>query len=714
MMTKFRFFASSSLFFVLVFAVGLSNAQGACATLVRNALADLSANCAQTPDGLVCYGYPSARAFVTSADAGPFSTPGDTLAANQVQAIRTSAFNEATSLWGLSLTRLPLPDSAEPLIVITAGDVIVEFEEVASTDVASGIGLHFTTGGRSSCPLAPNLLILQGPANETVDLRVNGEVLRLRSTVALGSVDRNPATALQDTQVLAVLDGFVLTNPTGLGRRIQAGFVTTAPLTDMNGNAPDGTNRIAADQLAVLDALTGAPLPAPTGENFIRQTTASAYGPPLSIARDSADVADPALYAFLGELDSVLLNAPLNVAGLDEFVVAQAPTTAPTEVPTQIPASPTPVPTQVAQANTQAAPGISVTLSGPRVTAVAAQPTQAAPSISVTLSGPRSQPTSGAATIVLGPDLVAPAALVTVETFAQPNISQNVFMRNGPSEVDAIVNVLRPDQFARVLGTNADGRWVLLRRADGIQGWSFAALLTFTEPLPDATVADERFTVEVQPAPASSGQTGSILEQVGGLGSSSDSAFVATDNCSAVANLCDVGNLWGDGRCNAADGAVREWFYQAGWYNAQLVCGNVSDIPDQFELQPSIMVIQGMGTPVMGGPTETATPGVGTPTATPEPPTATPTPGGEFVMTVQNCASQGNDFRIDYTLSGVPVGSVNLNVLFESADVVVVPITARSLTVQNTNRATVVVPIAQPSGTVGRAVNASGNPNCVR
>lgn len=58
----------------------------------------------------------------------------------------------------------------------------------------------------------------------------------------------------------------------------------------------------------------------------------------------------------------------------------------------------------------------------------------------------------------------------------------------------------------------------------------------------------------------------------------------STPTPSYVQNWCDPGGAWGDGRCNDPDPAVRDWYYNAGWYFAQVDAGVLSpqDVPPQY------------------------------------------------------------------------------------------------------------------------------------
>jgi hypothetical protein len=52
-------------------------------------------------------------------------------------------------------------------------------------------------------------------------------------------------------------------------------------------------------------------------------------------------------------------------------------------------------------------------------------------------------------------------------------------------------------------------------------------------------------------------------------------------------NWCNAGEPWGDGRCSDPDPDVSSWYWNAGWYNAQLACGSIETIPEEFAPIPN-------------------------------------------------------------------------------------------------------------------------------
>lgn len=108
-------------------------------------------------------------------------------------------------------------------------------------------------------------------------------------------------------------------------------------------------------------------------------------------------------------------------------------------------------------------------------------------------------------------------------------------------------------------------------------------------------------------------------------------AFVAADNQEFDGNWCNGGEAWGDGRCDAADPALREWYWTCGWYRAAAQHGviAVTDVPETCRPAVEELIASGGNPPppVISTPIPTPEP---TPEVTPEPtPEVTPEPTPE-------------------------------------------------------------------------------------
>ncbi len=111
-----------------------------------------------------------------------------------------------------------------------ASEVLID-EDISSLPVISEgarspmQAFYFTTGiGQPTCQQAPNVLLIQGPQEITVDLTVNEASIRISSTVLLETLNEN-------TMQITVIDGQALVN----NLLVPAGFKATAPIIPGNG-----------------------------------------------------------------------------------------------------------------------------------------------------------------------------------------------------------------------------------------------------------------------------------------------------------------------------------------------------------------------------------------------------------------------------------------------------------------------------------------------
>lgn len=115
----------------------------------------------------------------------------------------------------------------------------------------------------------------------------------------------------------------------------------------------------------------------------------------------------------------------------------------------------------------------------------------------------------------------------------------------------------------------------------------------------------------------------------------------ATATPNVPQSLCDKGQAWDDGRCDNPDPALKDWYYNAGWYYKQVELGNIT--PDQIPPQYQI--------------------------ATPEPPKpeVTEVPPPPFIASWV-CSVGSGEPRISW--SAVPVGqTVNAKIREDGIDV---------------------------------------------
>ena len=134
------------------------------------------------------------------------------------------------------------------------GDVHVETGVEQGSDMKPMQAVYFTTGiGSTKCSDAPELsLIIQGPKDITVNMRVNGADIKLGSTAVFRSTENN-------TMSCGVIDGAAQVGSSD--QVIPAGFAARVPLdATLNTNGDWGGNQPIADaDAAALQILKDVP-----------------------------------------------------------------------------------------------------------------------------------------------------------------------------------------------------------------------------------------------------------------------------------------------------------------------------------------------------------------------------------------------------------------------------------------------------------------------
>ena len=148
-----------------------------------------------------------------------------------------------------------LPDAlpGQAVTFLLLGDVSVTTGVETGSDLKPMQAVYFTTGiGDTKCSDAPaSSLIIQGPKDITVNLRVNGAEIELGSTALFRSEANN-------TMSCGVIDGAALV---GGSQVIPAGFTARVPLDQqLNTNGDWGGNQALPDQdAAALQILRDVP-----------------------------------------------------------------------------------------------------------------------------------------------------------------------------------------------------------------------------------------------------------------------------------------------------------------------------------------------------------------------------------------------------------------------------------------------------------------------
>lgn len=193
---KARRFSLLTTAFALLMSVSIVMAQagGTCSALVAQALQALQNNCGSTPRNGACYGFNNVEAGLMPGVANvQFSQPADITDLANISSIRTRAFSEASSEWGIAVLKVQanIPDAlpGQAVTLLLMGDVAVE--NAASGTQTPMQAIRLTTGLDSpSCQtLPPSTLTVQSPRGFTVDLSVNGANINLGSSAVIRSSD---------------------------------------------------------------------------------------------------------------------------------------------------------------------------------------------------------------------------------------------------------------------------------------------------------------------------------------------------------------------------------------------------------------------------------------------------------------------------------------------------------------------------------------------
>ncbi|MFN8564536.1 MAG: hypothetical protein U0703_23605 [Anaerolineae bacterium] len=230
-------------FLVLSVAVAAGvTAQETCSSFVNEALAQLSTNCGDLSRNSACYGFDHVIAtFFAPLTTDAFTHPNDRVELESLQSITTSPLDVQTSQWGIAVIKAQanLPDAlpGQAVTFLLLGDVHLQTGVEQGSDMQPMQAVYFTTGiGDTRCSDAPqSSLIIQGPKDITVDLRVNGADISLGSTAIFRSTANN-------TMECGVIDGAAHVG--GGDQVIPAGFAARVPLDEqLNTNGDWGGNQ---------------------------------------------------------------------------------------------------------------------------------------------------------------------------------------------------------------------------------------------------------------------------------------------------------------------------------------------------------------------------------------------------------------------------------------------------------------------------------------
>ena len=205
-------------------------AQAACGPFVTQALDALNTSCSDMPRNSACYGFNnvSATFFDNAFTPEQFAKPNDRAELAALQTITTAPLDPETSEWGIAVIKAQasLPDTlpGQAVTFLLLGDVSLKTGVEQGSDMKPMQAVYFTTGiSQSNCSDAPpSALVVQGPQNVTVNLRVNG------ADISLGSTAVFTTSADNSSMTCGVLDGKAIVGKDKIA--IAAGFAAEVPL----------------------------------------------------------------------------------------------------------------------------------------------------------------------------------------------------------------------------------------------------------------------------------------------------------------------------------------------------------------------------------------------------------------------------------------------------------------------------------------------------
>lgn len=300
-----------SLFLLCVFSLNIVKAQELCEVLVREIWEQVTDNCGTSDsDQSACYGHDSAKATFTTETNSLFSNPGDLAELITLFTMYTLPFDEVEEEWGVSVFQINAQafggSPQERVIIMLAGDVIVENAAHDKPDVLPFQEFNFTTGGKSKCREAPNAVFIQSPNNFQVDLTINSVPIRIGSSIVLGTETNENG---RDLMYFGVIDGKLTINPdTPDEQVVNEGEFTSALLTDEQGNGLNNEPVLENRRVPVIDPLTGEQIIGPNGQPFFRQVPADDFTPPEPFDKQGDGVNSLSNFLFVNYIPTSLLN----------------------------------------------------------------------------------------------------------------------------------------------------------------------------------------------------------------------------------------------------------------------------------------------------------------------------------------------------------------------------------------------------------------------
>lgn len=299
-------FYAISLSLILLFGMSTVHAQRLCEALVDNALEDAEANCVEQDGEIFCYAHNNLTSTFFAEDLVVSTLPGSIIGIDDVQTIQGTDVDLEEDEWGIAYlqVRASLEEATadSSVRIIMLGDVFLENGQDDESDdaVTTLESLYFTTGGESDCQEAPNTLIVQGPAEEEVDIIINDVPIRIGSTIALGLNSTNDTGQMWIT----VIAGEAILYPElEKERYLPEGYFTEVEVSPADDYSAD----------PIIDPVSGEPILAADGTLQTRRVPVGDFIEPIELSEDAESYRSPVYYDTIRQLPETLLNYPLNV-----------------------------------------------------------------------------------------------------------------------------------------------------------------------------------------------------------------------------------------------------------------------------------------------------------------------------------------------------------------------------------------------------------------
>lgn len=271
---RHRYYLISSVFvlaLLLTWVVAPVGAQGGegetCQQFVSRVMSELGTNCANQDGNTVCYGFNDVTGMVIEGEVEPddfFDEVGYRFPLDQLARVSGSPFDFENKTWGVSVLKVlayPVMDeeadtasmTEEPIepkeiVIFMIGDVTLENDVlptyddegnlVVDAETPGPMQVNFLRNGHTTpaCEEAiPPMLLVQGPEDATVDITINGMVIRLNAT--------DPDSQLTPFGTTVALN--VLPTEEDMEISTLFGLATLAPGTPEERLVPPGFSSIA-------------------------------------------------------------------------------------------------------------------------------------------------------------------------------------------------------------------------------------------------------------------------------------------------------------------------------------------------------------------------------------------------------------------------------------------------------------------------------------